>query len=109
MSLEQTEVIDAVGIEKATGFVVLTITDAWDWNDERSHLLALQAKMNAYFKFVESGQIWESYPKAVGRQVVIDVVVKFPLPQIAIDFLKRASDACADLGLKVRHRHYPGS
>ena len=108
MSLENAEVIDAAGIEKVSGFVALTIADAWDWTDERRHLLALQAKLNAYFKFVETGQIWESYPDAVGRQIVIDVVGRYPLPQIAIDFLNLASDACTDLGVTVRHRHYPG-
>ena len=65
-------------------------------------------KSDAYFRFVESGQIWESYPEAAGRQVVIDVIGKFPLPQIGIDLLERASDACANLGVRIRYRHYPG-
>ena len=106
MALEQPDIVDAVGIEKGSDFVALTIADSWDWQDEQKHLLALQEKLNAYFRFVESGQIWESYPEAAGRQIVIDVIGRFPLPQIGIDFLKRASDACADLDVRIRYRHY---
>ena len=109
MSLDKTDVVDAVGIEKNSDFVALTIADGWDWQDELKHLLALQEKLNAYFRFVESGQIWVSYPDAAGRQLVIDVVGKFPLPPNGIDLLKRASDACSKLNIRIRHRHYPGS
>jgi hypothetical protein len=108
MALDVTDKVDAVGIEKNSEFAVLTIADAWDWQDERKHLLALQAKLNAYFGFIESGQIWESYPEAAGRQLVIDVIGRFPIPQVGIDLLKRASDACVDLGIRIRYRHYPG-
>jgi len=108
MALDKTDVVDFVGIEKGSEFAALTIADSWDWRDERTHLLALQAKLNAYFKFIESGQIWESYPEAVGRQLVIDVIGRFPLPQIGIDLLKNASDTCKVLGVRIRYSHYPG-
>lgn len=108
MGLDKPNVVDAIGIETASGFVVLTIADSWDWLDERAHLLALQAKLNAYLRFIESGEISQSYPKAQDRQLVIDVIGRFPLPQIGIDFLTRASDACAELAVKIRHTHYAG-
>jgi hypothetical protein len=108
MALENVGTVDTVGIERDSDFVILTIADAWDWHDERIHLLALQAKLNAYFGFIESGQIWESYPEAAGRQIEIDVVGKFPLPQAGIDLLKRGSDVCAKLGVRISYRHYPG-
>jgi hypothetical protein len=108
MAIEKPDTVDAVGVENDSEFAVLTIADAWDWQDERKHLLALQAKLNSYFRFIESGQIWESYPEAAGRQLVIDVVGKFPLPQVGVDLLARASDVCADLSVKIRYRHYPG-
>lgn len=109
MALDKPNTVDAIGIEKDTGAAILTITDSWDWADEQKHLLALQAKLNAYFCFIEGGEIWKSYPDAAGRQVVIDVVGKFPIPQIGMNFLNRATEACADLGVKIRSRHYPGS
>jgi hypothetical protein len=57
MSLDNLEVVDVVGTERDSGTIVLTILDAWDWDDQRGHLLALRAKLNAYFGFVESGKI----------------------------------------------------
>ena len=107
MAIDEPDKIDAVGIEQGSDFAALTILDAWDWQDERKHLLVLQAKLNAYFRFVESGQIWRAYPEAVGRQLVIDVIGRFPLPQIGIDFLHRASEACSVLDIKIRYRHQP--
>jgi hypothetical protein len=109
MALDKEDVVDAVGIERETGLVVLTIADSRDWDDEAKHLLALQAKLNAYFRFIETGQIWESYPNAAGKKLAIEVVSRFPIPQIGSDLLERASKACADLGVTVRSRHYSGS
>lgn len=108
-SLDNPNIVDAVGVEKATGFIILTITDSWDWSDEGQHLLALQAKLNSYFDFIESGQIFEEYPNAKGRKIIIDVVTRFPLPEIGVQFLQKANQACADLNVKVRNTHYPGS
>ena len=28
---------------------------------------------------------------------------------LGVDLLKRASDACTDLNIRIRYRHYPGS
>lgn len=108
MALEKIDTIDAVGIESTTGYVVLTIADQWDWKDERQHLVALQAKLNAYFKYIETGQVLESYPQAVGRQLVIDVVGKFPIPQVGLDLLQHASAISSELRVSIRNRFYPG-
>lgn len=70
MSLDKVAQIDAAGIDRNSGSVVLTIADYWDW----AHLLALQAKLNAYFRFIESGQILKSYPEAHGRTVTIEAI-----------------------------------
>jgi hypothetical protein len=104
MALEEPNKVDAIGIENDTGSIVLTIADAWDWQDEQKHLRALQAKLNAYINFVESGQIWEAYPDSKERQLVIDIIARFPLSQAGADLLERVSIACADFQVKVRSR-----
>lgn len=108
-SLDNPKIVDAIGTEKITGDIILTITDSWDWNDEQKHLIALQDKLNSYFDFIESGQIFEEYPNAKGRRIIVDVVTRFPLPEIGLQFLEKANAACADLGVKVRNTYYPGS
>lgn len=109
MSLDKLDTIDAVGIEKETDAVVLTIADAWDWHDPHSHLVALQEKLNAYFSFIESGQIWESYPEAIGRKLIVDIVGRFPIPQVGLDLLEQASIAGAELNVKIRRRYFSGT
>ncbi len=106
MSLDNTEVVDAVGTEKDSGTVVLTIFDAWDWDDQRRHLLALQAKLNAYFGFVESGQIYEDYPTAAGKRLRIDVISRYPMPDAAVTFRDEAADVASRLDITITYRTY---
>lgn len=104
MSLDNAEVVDAVGTETEDGTVVLSIIDGWDWADERGHLRALQDKLNAYFGFVETGQIYEAYPEASGQPLRIDIVSKFPIPEAGLSFLQKASAVAAELNMTVTHR-----
>jgi uncharacterized protein DUF6572 len=104
MSLDNAEVVDAAGTERDSGTVVLTIFDAWDWDDQRRHLMALQAKLNAYFGFVESGQIYEAYPAAVGRALRIDILSRYPMPDAALTLLEKAATVASQLGITIAHR-----
>jgi uncharacterized protein DUF6572 len=108
MSLDRLDVVDAVGVDKSSGSVILTLLDSWDWSDERTHLLALQAKLNAYFAFIEAGEIFESYPEARGRQVVIDVISRFPLQPSAKILLQKAAALAEQIGARVTDRHVGG-
>jgi hypothetical protein len=109
MSLNDSNVVDAVGFEQLSNTVVLNILDSSTWDDELSHLLALQTKLNSYFAFVESGQVYEAYPEAIGRPLRIDIIGREPLPPTAITFLEKASEIAAQLSMKIAFRFYPGS
>ena len=109
MPLEQTDKIDALGLESETGCAVLTIADSWHWDDEREHLSALQEKLNAYFEFIESGQVWESYPAATGRQLRINVVFRFRPPAVATEFLAKAAAVASELNVLVSHETFSGT
>lgn len=76
MSVEDKNKIDAISTNKQSQ-VVLTISDHLEWNDNNEHLIILQDKVNSYMDFVESGQIYESYPSAVGKNIIIQIVFKF--------------------------------
>src|SRR5436309_1853148 len=99
MPLEDTSKVDAISTEPGTGSVVLTIFDAWDWSDERTHLLALQAKLNAYFDFIQSGQIREACHSAEGRSLVIQVMTKFPVSLSGEEFLRQAASVASQLNV----------
>jgi hypothetical protein len=105
MSVDQTNVVDAIGIDNVTGDVVLTITDHLDWTgNDNEHLLMLQEKLNTYLSFVESGEILETYPDATGRTVLIDVVCKYPLNHQAQSFYSQVTQIVEGAGMKIRHR-----
>ena len=104
MAIDQPETIDAAGTDRETGEIILTIVDAWNWTNEQSHLSALQAKLNAYFGFIESGQIAELEPawRQVGTK--IDVIFRSSPPPPALALLKTAEFVARPLGVKITHR-----
>lgn len=76
MSVLETEFIDFIAVEGDGAEVVLTISDHLDWSEPIEHLVQLQAKLNAYLAFIETGQIEEDYPAAVGKPRKIRVLFK---------------------------------
>jgi len=105
MSIEQTDTIDFVNIDKGSGDVLLTISDHLDWDQtEGQHLMLLQGKLNAYLRFIESGELYQKYPEASERPVIIQIVSKFPMSQKAEIFFERASGAIDEAGFKLRFK-----
>jgi hypothetical protein len=103
MSIDQTDTVDFVTIEKDSGNVLLTISDHLDWEAaEGAHLLLLQSKLNAYLRFIESGELQQKFPESAGRDVVINLIGKFPLSDKAAAFLKKAEAAVANAGFKLQ-------
>jgi hypothetical protein len=107
MALEDENAIDAAGIEKATGSIFLTIADAWDWQDEQEHLKALQQKFNSYLRFIDTGELLDTFPVAAFRPVIIDLISRFPLSTGGNEFLKHVAEVCEQHGVSVRHKVYP--
>jgi hypothetical protein len=76
MAIDNPEVIDVMGLDRKTGRVTLTVSDHLEWGCPEEHFTLLKEKVEAYVRFVQSGQLLESYPKARDRQVEIKVVFK---------------------------------
>jgi CRP-like cAMP-binding protein len=105
MSVDQTNTIDFVSIDKASGDLRLTISDHLPWDEnEGNHLLLLQEKLNAYLRFIESGEILSEFPQSRGRRIVITIVGKFPLSPQAEKFLGLARGAIEDAGFSLQFR-----
>lgn len=98
MSVKQRKVIDAISIRMSDGRAVLTISDHLPWLPDNQHLLILQDKLNDYLAFILSGEIYDSYPKAHGRAIEIQVVHKYPPVGDAVIFLQRAGDMIRSAG-----------
>jgi len=90
MPVDNPNVIDAVGVLPAENQVVLTIFDHLEWNDADNHLLTLQAKINRYLAFIESGELLEKYTAAADRQMRVDVCCQYAPSSDGERFLERA-------------------
>ncbi|WP_044421620.1 DUF6572 domain-containing protein [Pseudomonas syringae group genomosp. 3] len=97
MSIEQIGIVDAIGVDKETGKVVLTISDHLEWNSE--HLLLLQEKLNLYIGFVENGELLEVYPDSKGREVIVNVNCKYPPDVRGMEFLSRVGSVVKQAGI----------
>jgi hypothetical protein len=102
MSVDQTNTIDFASIDNATGDLWLTISDHLPWDEnEGNHLALLQNKLNAYLRFIESGEVLK-LPGAEGRSVVINLVGKFPLSQEADSYFAKARGAIEGAGFRLQ-------
>jgi hypothetical protein len=101
VAVDNPDVIDIISVD-VSGRVILTVSDHLDWSDPISHQQVLQAKINSYLAFIESGQILDSYPLARGKQMVVKVVTKYQLDRGGPEFLDRAKAALAEAGVQLQ-------
>jgi hypothetical protein len=107
MTVEDIDKVDRIGIDRKTGDVHLLISDHLDWDqNEGEHLFVLQDKLNTYLGFVESGQLYAKYPRAVGKKIIFEVMGKFPLSEEASKFYRLAGKAIQDAGFSLQFVHY---
>jgi hypothetical protein len=104
MAVDDSKVIDFVGVDKMTGEVVLTISDHLDWTDSTSHQYILQAKLNSYLAFVESGELLQQYSDAKGRLVAFNVIFKFRPDAQGMRFLEKVKVAIEGAGFTLAYK-----
>lgn len=108
MSIEKTDAADFFTLESKTGDVLLTVSDYLDWwENESRYLNLLQEKLNAYLRFVESGEITTRFPVSVGRRVVINVTGMFPLSDTATAFFVKARTMLIASEIELRFTLHP--
>ena len=107
MTVEDLDKVDHLAFNRKNGDVHLVISDHLDWNEnEGEHLLVLQGKLNTYLEFVESGQLYAKYPRAVGKKIMFDVIGKFPFSDEASKFYRLAGKAIQDYGYSLQFLHH---
>jgi hypothetical protein len=104
MAIDETGVVDAIGVDGVSGKLVMSIADHLDWKEERLHLEALRDKFNAYLHAIQSGDLVNSYPDAEGRSVVIELVTRVALPDVGLKFLEHVEQTAKQLDVEVRAR-----
>jgi hypothetical protein len=91
--------VDIFSIEDS-GRVALTLLDSTDPSEDATgeHLFQLQAKLNAYLAFVDTGQMTEQFPQSIGRAVVIRVKLMHPPSVPMREFLRCAKALVEEQG-----------
>lgn len=101
MSILDKNKIDSIGINKDNENVMLGISDHLDWSNEYEHLIMLQDKINSYLNFIESGEIYESYPKAKDRNIEIILYAKYDITEKAEEFLNVVYNSIVEAGFSL--------
>jgi hypothetical protein len=107
MSLEDSNVIDFVSLDP-TGNVFLTISDHLAWDVDNEHLLLLQEKINAYLSSIESGDLYDKYPKAKGRKIIINLSTKYLPNEEGYIFLKKVKTMLEAAGYEFQYQNITG-
>ncbi|MFZ5531627.1 MAG: DUF6572 domain-containing protein [Pseudomonadota bacterium] len=97
MAINKTDVIDAIGTDIDTGMVVLSLICAEEMTPEA--LLLVQEKLNSYLTFIESGEIYSSYPSAKGKDLHIRIYSQFRPQGMAAEFLALAEPIVTGAGI----------
>ncbi|HLQ44624.1 MAG TPA: DUF6572 domain-containing protein, partial [Planctomycetaceae bacterium] len=69
MTVDNPLVIDLVTVDPLTGIVSLIMVEHREWGEAGELLPDLQAKLNAYFAYVESGQLVQDFPDVAGKPI----------------------------------------
>lgn len=97
MSVLEFDQFDFISIH-TDGYVVLTISDHLEWDEEGEHLIALQTKINNYLDGIESGQLIAQYPNANGKKILIQIMAKFRPDPKGYQFLRAAKNTLKSAG-----------
>ena len=102
-TIEEIDKIDGIGIDKVNPYVILKIFDHLDWDNEENHLHLLQEKINSYLTFIESGQIYDDYPYAKDKDIIISISFKNTPTANAINFLHEVSRILTKAGYRLEY------
>ena len=104
MSVEQTNVVDFISTSKDGHEVILTVSDHLEWDAENKHLFLLQEKLNSYLRFIESGEIFDTYPNAKGKRIAIQIYALHLPEGDALEFLARSKNTIENGWLQLSSR-----
>jgi hypothetical protein len=108
MTIDNPSSVDGLGISRADGKAVLTITDHLDWASEPDHLGMLERKLGNYLGFIRSGQIYEALDESPGRRVRIELIHQFTPDDEGTRFLDVATRQLSAMGVEFVYRAIPG-
>jgi len=73
VSLSQSNIIDALGIDPASGRLTLVIRHDAPWDGSDPQLFLLQEKLNAYLSFALDGEMADAYPHFASHPLTLRI------------------------------------
>lgn len=101
MTVEQTSVLDIAYIDRETDKVRLVVADHLPWDGE--HLILLQEKINRYLAFIESGEIFDTFPEFRGKSIQIDVIATYEPNEEAVHFFGHVKAILGQAGFEFAY------
>lgn len=106
MSISESNIVDMIGTVAEANMVVLSVSDHLKWDElEGEHLVLLQEKINTYVRFMESGEIYNSFPDAKGKSLAIRVYFQHEPSQMAQKFISKAEIVLREAGIELQVIH----
>lgn len=103
MNIEQKDIIDFISTSP-DGKIVLTISDHLLWDEKNEHLLMLQEKLNSYLRFIESGEIFESYPATKDNSLIIEIGLQYEPNEVGLAFLNHCKETIINARIDFKWR-----
>src|SRR5215471_7065755 len=105
MTVEDKDLIDRMGRDRKTHEIVLFIFDHLPWTEDKheitAHLAFLQDKIYRYLDFIESGEIYETYPSEPEEKPRLALFAKYQLNEEAKAFFDRIQKYVSQQGFNL--------
>ncbi|HIC7208338.1 DUF6572 domain-containing protein [Burkholderia stabilis] len=101
MSILETNVVDLIGVDPSKKIAKLGISDHLEWLVPEGEHLLLQEKINTYLSFIEGGELYQHFPNARGCRCEIELLAKYPLSLVEIDFFGKAKAVIREAGFDL--------
>ena len=90
-----------MGMDSATGEVVLVMFEPRPWEGGDKQLFQLQEKLNSYLSFVLDGEMTEQLPQTIGKKVRITLACADEPPAPVTDLLLKVREQISLQGLNL--------
>lgn len=97
--VENPHILDLIGLDPASGDVVLTMIERRSWSAGPAQLGQIEEKINRYLGYVLDGFLAEQYPQYVGKRVQIRLDCAEEPHGEALRFVAAAEDAIGQHGI----------
>ena len=99
--VENAKVIDLIGVDPASGKVVLTMIERRPWGASPQQFQQIEEKINRYMGYVLDGFLADHYPQYEGKAVQLRLECAEEPHGDAVLFVQAARQAASDHGLEL--------